>query len=148
MRALVLRLLAPAKETTEEANGVWTTTVVRQRRRRDPTLDDLAAALLDSPGEPIPPVLLDYLIKTFVLATRPQKTGRKTRTRTIAADIELIVFYQLRLLVHRDQHEADGTADTRDVTRRAVQDTAAAFDLSPRTIASIVKPRPLSRAQT
>ena len=58
VRELVLRMATRTPEAwTPEANAIWQSRAIRAepRSRSEPTLDDLAAALLEAPGEPIPP---------------------------------------------------------------------------------------------
>ncbi len=146
MRALVLRMLAPEEAPWEPEGNGWSTRVVRaqSRRRGEPTGEDLAAALLESPGEPIPPVLLDYAAR--VCKGQPRKTGPKARTRTTWEDIEIIVYYQRALRAAVKAHEADDSPSTRAVCTRAKTRTAKTFGLSVRTIEGIVAPRPLSKS--
>lgn len=148
IRELVLRMLATRtpEAWTPEANGIWQSRAIRAElaRRSEPTLDDLAAALLEAPGEPIPPALLDYTAK--VLRGQPRKTGPKRPARTTWQDIAINAYYQRALHAAREAHDADDSPATRDVKRRAAQQAAKAFGLSVRTIESIVAPRPLLKS--
>lgn len=144
IRELVLRMLAAQipEEWQPEANGVFQSRAVRiPRRQTEPTRDDLAAALLEAPGEPIPPALLDYAAK--VIREESCKPGPKTPRRSTWEDVAIIAYYQRALQHFCDAHEADGTPATRNVKTRAKAATAKAFDLKPRTIENLIAPRPL-----
>lgn len=147
IRELVLRMLATRtpEAWTPENNGVWQSRAIRAMPARwtEPTREDLAAALLEAPGEPIPPALLDYVIKSYILETKPLKTGRKTPPRSTEQDVEIIAFYQ------RQQHKADRRKKagvTSKPATRAKARTAKKFGISIRTLESIVSPLPLLKS--
>jgi hypothetical protein len=148
IRELVLRMLATRtpEAWTPEANGVWQSRAIRAEPAswNEPTLDDVAAALLEAPGDPIPPALLDCAAK--VLRGQPRKTGPKEPARTTWQDIAIQVNYQRALRAAREEHEAHDSPATRDVKRRAAQQTARAFGLGVRTIETIVAPRSLLKS--
>ena len=130
-RELILRLLAPAEETTIEASGVWETRVVRTRKRIEPTREDIMAAFHESP-DPLPTPILDYVMTHYVSPQAlPLKTGRKTPTRSTWDTVLIIAFYQHQLQKARRRKQAGVTADP---GTRAKERTAKKFHVSLSTL--------------
>jgi hypothetical protein len=128
-RELILRMLAPAEETTE-ANGVITR-VVRHRRRVEPSREDLIAAYHESP-DPLPTPILDYVMAHYVSPQAlPLKTGRKTKTRSTWDTIMIIAFYRHQLQKARRRKQAGVTANP---ATRAKERTAKKFNISLSTL--------------
>jgi hypothetical protein len=98
--------------------------IIREFASDEPTPKDLARALREAPGEPIPRALLDYVITRFVLQTVPRKQGRKTAT---PAAIAIIAFYRHQL------HKARQRMDAEPATR-AKKFTAKKFGISVSTL--------------
>lgn len=137
-RDLVLRLLAPDEELRAEANGIWETRVVRTRRRREPTREELVAAYEESPA-PLPAPIVDYIVQHYVKQL-PLKTGPKTTTRTTYQDVTIIAFYQHQLRKARLRQAAGVTASP---VARAKARTAQKFGISISTLNGILAPRAL-----
>lgn len=140
-RELVLSTLQPDDgEWQPEANGVWQTRIIRRPvKRREPTRADLAGALRESPGQPIPPVLIEYIITSFILETGPRKPGPKQPKRSTMLDVEIIAFYQHQLHKAKVRKRSDVISAP---ATRAKKRTAKKFGCSVRTIESIIKSRP------
>ena len=110
--------------------------VVRMlERREEPTLDDLAAAIQETPDAPIPKVLLDCVAR--VLRGQPRRPGPKEPKRTTRADLAIRAFYQYELEQARHAHEVDNrrSGAVADVAKRA---TAKAFGIGQRTVERVV----------
>ncbi len=139
-RELVLWLLRCPEPWCLEVNGKFQTRAVRMRPAlHEPTRDDLAGALRDE--SPLPAPIRDYIITRYLLQTTPIKTGRKTPTRSTADDDRVLDVYSRAYLKALDAYEADESAETRDVKRRAAQATANECGISPRTIDGILASR-------
>ncbi len=134
-RALVIRMLsAEDHEWQPETNGIFQTRALRRRRtgRVEPTPLEIAAALRESPNEPIPPILINHVIRTYVLETAPRKTGPKRPPRTTGKEQAICAFY-----LHQLQ-KAKLREDAGRATARAKSFTAKKFRVSIRTIETII----------
>jgi hypothetical protein len=124
MRELVLRMLA---------------------RGEGPTEEDLAAALEESPDEPLPPELHAYLVEK--LRRRVQrKPGRKAPPRTTEDDLFIQSLYQLAVEEFQARF-ARQRQKRAPVKRRAAEQVAAELGLSVRTVERIVAPRPWTKTR-
>jgi hypothetical protein len=111
-------------------------------RGDDPTNDDLAAALEESPDEPLPRELLEYLVA--VLRGRVQrKSGPKAPARSTEEDILIHHFYHF-LIEEFTRNKRRCPYEHRRPHRAAAEYISKALGpgYSVRTIQRIVAPRP------
>jgi len=124
--------------------------VTRQlARRAEPTRQDLADALKESPGAPIPQPLIDYAAE-LIRDNLPRKPGRKSPPRSTWTNLMIRGYYVSQLerarRNHARQKDRDERARLRPVKQLAAERTAQAFGLSLRTVERIVLPRTLLRS--
>lgn len=100
-------------------------------RGDDPAREDLAAALEDIPGEPIPRVLIDYVRRAYVLGT-PRRTGPVAGRNTKVRDNLVRSFYRM---VERELRQSE---QSNEVKRLAVHQTAVVHRISTRTVQRII----------
>lgn len=143
IRELVLRMLAAqAPEPWQlEPDGVTVSRAIRiPRQHTEPTRDDLAAAMLESPGEPIPAILLNYIVTRYILKTTTIKRGRKPAAHSTWKGVEILAFYQHQL--HKaNQRKSFGI--TTDPATRAKAFTMKKFGIGKRDLENRIAPRPL-----
>jgi len=128
--------------------GQIQTLVVRTLTRgKEVSLSDLAAAIQETPGAPVPSVLLDYVAK--VLRSQPRRPGPKERTRTTWEDLAIQAYYQYELGRARQAYEANSRRP-RALADVAKRKTAAAFGISKRTVERVLAlgPKASSRLLT
>jgi hypothetical protein len=126
-RELVLRMIAPTHEATDEGNG-WTTRVVRAKEQEHPSRRDLEAAY-DESLDPLPPPIVAYIFRYYI-GDMPLKTGSKA-ARSTWHDLLILTFYRHQL------HKAKSRLIASPATR-AKQRTAAKFGISVRTLEAIL----------
>jgi hypothetical protein len=115
--------------------------VLRMLARGDePARDDLAAAVEEAPGAPVPKEVAAYAARV-IRARLPLKPGRKAPPRATWEEIVIKAHFQRALQQATKAHEEDDSPRTGAVKARALKATATAFKISTRTIERIIAPR-------
>jgi hypothetical protein len=131
-RAWLIRATA---ETLRRQGRIQALVVRMLERHEEPTLDDLAAAIQETPDAPIPRMLVDCVAK--VLRGQPRRPGPKDPKRTTWADLAIRAYYQYEMEQARHAHDVDNRKSRAfaEVAKRA---TAKAFGIGERTVERVV----------
>jgi hypothetical protein len=102
------------------------------RAGKHPHRDDIAAALAEIPGEPVPQTLVDYVCRVYVTEKRLRATGRRPRAHASAREVLIPLYYRLLCA------ELQESEQTKEVRGHAIKATAREHGVSVSTVKRLI----------